>query len=230
MYFVSLIIITKKVLIHLYLIYRRPPNASIYIKYATISKICSLPQIKLFHAFCSLYYTNRLHFSNLLNENTQIHTNPDLSNRTRWKRSCTIKELIFVISFVYDFFCSPPRPHHIIEFTAVFLHRYMTESKLIEKCDDDPFIYNFVSSPENPLTWRIFSETLMYCILHRPTAKAMWYPTLIMNGSMFWHKLTVLVLHYLPAFLLDLGFIVTGKKLRYTLTWVYLCSKHIIAI
>ncbi|XP_025424317.1 fatty acyl-CoA reductase wat-like [Sipha flava] len=92
--------------------------------------------------------------------------------------------------------------------------RHLGKSKLIEKCEDDPWIYNFVSSPENPLTWGTFSETLMYHILHRPTAKAMWYPTLIVNASMFLHKLTVLILHYLPAFLLDLVFIVRGKKLR----------------
>lgn len=58
----------------------------------------------------------------------------------------------------------------------------------------------------------------MGVIVERPTAKAMWYPTLIMNSSMFLHKLTVLILHYLPAFLLDLAFIVSGKKLRSALT------------
>lgn len=58
----------------------------------------------------------------------------------------------------------------------------------------------------------------MYHILHRPTAKAMWYPTLIINASVFLHKLTVLILHYLPAFLLDLVFIATGKKLRLVTT------------
>ncbi|XP_025200204.1 putative fatty acyl-CoA reductase CG5065 [Melanaphis sacchari] len=93
-------------------------------------------------------------------------------------------------------------------------HRHTKMSELVEKHTEDPRIYNFVSSPENPLTWRIFSTTLMYYILHRPTAKAMWYPTLIMNASMFLHKITVLILHYLPAFLLDLVFICTGNKLR----------------
>lgn len=94
-------------------------------------------------------------------------------------------------------------------------------SESIENHTDDPRIFNFVSSPENPLTWRIFSTTLMYYILHRPTAKAMWYPTLIMNSSVFLHKLTVLILHYLPAFLLDLVFICTGNKLRFVGVWFY---------
>lgn len=110
--------------------------------------------------------------------------------------SGAFKLSIFYLSFPFAFF------------------RYFAESKSIEKCEDDPWIYNFVSSPENPLTWGTFSDTLMYHILHRPTAKAMWYPTLIMNASMILHKFTVLILHYLPAFLLDLVFIVRGKKLR----------------
>lgn len=96
-------------------------------------------------------------------------------------------------------------------------YRHVTTSKLIEKYENDPYIYNFVSSPENPLTWGIFSTTLMYYIINRPTVKAMWYPTLIMNSSTFLHKLTVLILHYLPAFLLDIVFIVSGKKLRFAI-------------
>jgi fatty acyl-CoA reductase len=90
--------------------------------------------------------------------------------------------------------------------------RYVADSKSNEK--HDIRIYNFVSSPENPLTWGSFSDTLMHHIIHRPTVKAMWYPTLIMNASMLLHKFTILILHYLPAFLLDLAFIVSGKKLR----------------
>lgn len=100
--------------------------------------------------------------------------------------------------------------------------RHAVDSRSIEKYEDDICIYNFVSSPENPLTWRIFSDTLMHHIIHRPTAKTMWYPTLIVNASMFLHKLTVLVLHYLPAFLLDLVFIVSGKKLRLVIAGFHL--------
>lgn len=82
------------------------------------------------------------------------------------------------------------------------------------KNENDICIYNFVSSPENPLTWRTFSDTLMQHCIHRPTVKTMWYPTLIIQTSMISHKLTVLILHYLPAFLLDLALITSGKKLR----------------
>ncbi|XP_050433016.1 fatty acyl-CoA reductase wat-like [Adelges cooleyi] len=89
-------------------------------------------------------------------------------------------------------------------------NRYTSESSK----SDDLMIYNYVSSSDNRLTWGLFAETLMTYIAEWPTVKAMWYPTLIINASVFLHKLTVLILHYLPAFLLDLVFIATGKKLR----------------
>lgn len=93
-------------------------------------------------------------------------------------------------------------------------HTAKKSKSMVNKYENDICIYNFVSSPENPLTWAMFSKTLMHHILHRPTVKTMWYPTLIIQTSMFLHKLTVLILHYLPAFLLDLAFIASGKKLR----------------
>ncbi|XP_050539331.1 fatty acyl-CoA reductase wat-like [Daktulosphaira vitifoliae] len=90
--------------------------------------------------------------------------------------------------------------------------RFTAEQKPTDKFETE--IYNFVSSADNPLTWEMFADTLMTHIAERPTVKAMWYPTLITHSSVILHKLTVLVLHFLPAFLLDLVFIATGKKLR----------------
>lgn len=140
------------------------------------------------------------------NYNIIIHNNMPLAARTTYYNILCIifypnkRNSVILIQIIHSCFSR---------------HRSAELSESIEKHTEDPRIYNFVSSPENPLTWGLFSTTLMYYILHRPTAKAMWYPTLIMNASVFLHKITVLVLHYLPAFLLDLVFMCTGNKLRF---------------
>nr|CAI5868673.1 unnamed protein product [Callosobruchus analis] len=75
-------------------------------------------------------------------------------------------------------------------------------------------IYNYVSSAQNPLTWREFAaiNTLYgkkYC-----SGRYFWVPSLCFITSPFWYALVKLLLHIIPASIIDALLFVTGNKPR----------------
>ncbi|CAG9772735.1 unnamed protein product [Ceutorhynchus assimilis] len=75
-------------------------------------------------------------------------------------------------------------------------------------------VYNYVSSPENPISWMEFVK-LNY--IHGPRytpSNAIWYPYSVITTNPIFYWILKLVLHILPAIFLDLGALLTGGKAR----------------
>ncbi|VEN48883.1 unnamed protein product [Callosobruchus maculatus] len=89
-----------------------------------------------------------------------------------------------------------------------------TGCKKVERTPENITIYNYVSSAQNPLTWREFAaiNTLygkQYC-----SGRYFWVPSLCFISSPFWYALVKLLLHIIPASIVDALLFVTGNKPR----------------
>lgn len=80
--------------------------------------------------------------------------------------------------------------------------------------EEDMLIYNFVSSEDAPLTWN------EYCTINTrysdiyPPSNSFWYLSFKMNKQKLMHTMSTLVLHLLPAFIVDTVCICLGQKPR----------------
>ncbi|XP_012270704.1 fatty acyl-CoA reductase wat isoform X2 [Orussus abietinus] len=83
-----------------------------------------------------------------------------------------------------------------------------------ERREDDMLIYNFVSSVEAPLTWGEYCETNLKHGVEYPFSTSIWYLSFRMNKSKIMHQISVIILHLLPAILVDAVCISTGNKPR----------------
>lgn len=73
-------------------------------------------------------------------------------------------------------------------------------------------IYNYVSSPEKPITWH---EYMTFAYKHCnaiPSPMVLWHYFFNMTPSKRFHQFTVLFLHYLPAYIVDFIARCIGKK------------------
>ncbi|CAB3363817.1 Hypothetical predicted protein [Cloeon dipterum] len=80
------------------------------------------------------------------------------------------------------------------------------------KAGDEIPIYNYVSSPEKPITWGEFMELNYKNGVNIPSMKAIWYYTLTINKFRSLHLLCSLFLHFLPALLVDGVLMVIGRQ------------------
>jgi fatty acyl-CoA reductase len=80
-----------------------------------------------------------------------------------------------------------------------------------EGSQEDIFIFNYVSSVQKPLTWGKF---MMYSenYLSYPSSKFLWYYGLKLNKHRIIHFVYSMLLHFLPALLIDTAVLVLGKK------------------
>ncbi|GBP83317.1 Fatty acyl-CoA reductase wat [Eumeta japonica] len=78
--------------------------------------------------------------------------------------------------------------------------------------DLDPPVYNFVSSVDKPLTWKKFMHLTEFYGLNCPTMHAVWYYILYLNPQKWLHTLVCLLLHWIPAYLVDSVLVLMGKK------------------
>ncbi|GBP42968.1 Fatty acyl-CoA reductase wat [Eumeta japonica] len=76
----------------------------------------------------------------------------------------------------------------------------------------EPPIFNYVSSPENKITWREFNDHNLAHTGKYPLGNAIWYIALTFNKSAFMHHLYIIFLHLLPALVFDCLLTCTGHK------------------
>lgn len=77
---------------------------------------------------------------------------------------------------------------------------------------DEPPVYNFVASPQNPITWKQYTD---YSILHgskMPLMKSIWHHQITMSASRTWVWLLTILYHTIPAFFMDCGLLLSGRK------------------
>ncbi|XP_023287990.1 putative fatty acyl-CoA reductase CG5065 isoform X2 [Orussus abietinus] len=73
-------------------------------------------------------------------------------------------------------------------------------------------VYNCTSGPFNPIRWAEFGQLTQKHAIDSPSKYVMWYPGFTFRTNKFIHKLMVTLLHFLPAFVIDLGLQFQGGK------------------
>uniref|UniRef100_A0A336M4R9 Fatty acyl-CoA reductase n=1 Tax=Culicoides sonorensis TaxID=179676 RepID=A0A336M4R9_CULSO len=73
-------------------------------------------------------------------------------------------------------------------------------------------VYNFTTSPDNPITWEQYTDLGLIHGSKMPTLKAIWYYTVTLAGSWPSAMLMQFFYHLVPAFFMDIGLIISGKK------------------
>lgn len=81
-----------------------------------------------------------------------------------------------------------------------------------EKFESEIPVYNFVSTPEKPLTWELFQDLSTKHCLQIPSEKCIWHSTFTMTENVYIHAILVFLLHTLPAYIVDFLAICIGRK------------------
>ncbi|XP_046651724.1 putative fatty acyl-CoA reductase CG5065 isoform X2 [Daphnia pulicaria] len=82
-------------------------------------------------------------------------------------------------------------------------------------------VYTCTTGHQNPLTWGMLKHWVMQSWLKFPTKEMMWYPSVHLTINDLSLKIRQTLFHYLPAYLLDLFMLATGKRPK----WVRLYTK-----
>ncbi|XP_014479570.1 PREDICTED: putative fatty acyl-CoA reductase CG5065 [Dinoponera quadriceps] len=73
-------------------------------------------------------------------------------------------------------------------------------------------IYNCVSSPQNPITWKRFTSLNEKYGLQIPSTKMIWYYKFTLNRYRFMNEIYVIFLHFIPAVIVDVLAFLIGRK------------------
>lgn len=75
-------------------------------------------------------------------------------------------------------------------------------------------IYNYIPDNDNPVLWRDFLQFGYEAGIQIPLVRAIWYPVMNVTKSLILFNLMAFFYHTLPAYLMDTGLVVVGKKPR----------------
>ncbi|CAH1977794.1 unnamed protein product [Acanthoscelides obtectus] len=89
-----------------------------------------------------------------------------------------------------------------------------TGCKKVERTPENITIYNYVTSAQNPVTWREFAAVNTLYGKQFCSGRYFWPPSLYFIGSPFWYALVRLLLHIIPASIVDALLFLTGNKPR----------------
>lgn len=81
----------------------------------------------------------------------------------------------------------------------------------VEQPKNTVFVNNTLSD-DNPITWKTAIDTGKKCVIANPFSGPLWYPGGGFTTSKIFHKLVVIFLQMIPAYLLDGLIILTGNK------------------
>ncbi|XP_028048936.2 LOW QUALITY PROTEIN: fatty acyl-CoA reductase wat [Monomorium pharaonis] len=73
-------------------------------------------------------------------------------------------------------------------------------------------IYNYVSTCQNPITWKRFMKLNKIYGMQVPSAQVFWHYMLILNKYKFMHDICVIFLHMIPAIIVDTILFFSGRK------------------
>ena len=77
---------------------------------------------------------------------------------------------------------------------------------------EEPPMYNYVSSPQNPITWQSYTELASFHGVKFPLSKTAWYYSFQMSNSKTLVTILTFLYHIVPAAIVDFGLFVCGKK------------------
>lgn len=82
-------------------------------------------------------------------------------------------------------------------------------------------IYNYESSNDKPINWSRFMNLSETYGIQKPSVKAIWYYCFNIYGNFYVYTLVTLLLHIIPALLIDGALLCMGKSPK----WV-VCIRH----
>lgn len=77
---------------------------------------------------------------------------------------------------------------------------------------EEPPMYNYVSSPKNPINWQTYTDLASHYGEKVPLARTAWYYSFKMSNSKFLVTILTFLYHIVPAAIVDCGLFVCGKK------------------
>ncbi|KAJ6644398.1 Fatty acyl-CoA reductase wat [Pseudolycoriella hygida] len=77
---------------------------------------------------------------------------------------------------------------------------------------DEPPVYNYVASTQNPVTWRQYMEYGNENGRKIPLLKTLWYNTFTTTPSKFLFGILAFFYHTIPGFFMDCGLLASGRK------------------
>lgn len=77
---------------------------------------------------------------------------------------------------------------------------------------NEPPVYNYVASPQNPITWRQYCDMGIESGRTMPMNNTIWFYSFTMTSSKFLSVVLTLLYHTIPAILMDAGLMAMGKK------------------
>lgn len=77
---------------------------------------------------------------------------------------------------------------------------------------EEPPVYNYVTSPKNPITWTQYTDLGKMHGEQVPLIKTAWYYSFTMSNSKALVTFLTFLYHFVPAAIIDLGLFVCGKK------------------
>lgn len=76
----------------------------------------------------------------------------------------------------------------------------------------EPPVYNYVASPQNPITWNDYCKFGIEHGQKMPMMKSIWYYRFNMSSSRFLVSLLTFFYHILPAAVIDIGSVIMQRK------------------
>lgn len=76
----------------------------------------------------------------------------------------------------------------------------------------EPPVYNYVASPQNPITWNDYCKLGIEHGAKMPMMKSIWYHTFTMSPSRFLVSILTFLYHILPALIIDTGLVIMQQK------------------
>lgn len=77
---------------------------------------------------------------------------------------------------------------------------------------NEPPVYNYVASTQNPITWKRYCDLGIEHGSQMPMTKTLWYNRFTMTSSKFMLTILSFLYHTVPAFLMDAGLMMLGKR------------------
>lgn len=76
----------------------------------------------------------------------------------------------------------------------------------------EPPVYNYVASPQNPITWNDYCKLGVEHGAKMPMMKSIWYYSFTMSPSRFLVTILTFLYHIMPALLIDTGLVIMQRK------------------
>ena len=83
------------------------------------------------------------------------------------------------------------------------------------KIYDEPPVYNYVSSPDNEISWNDYCIKSQVHGVKYPLSRMAWYFSIHMSSSKTIVTILTYLYHLIPAAIIDIGMFLCGKKPRY---------------